>query len=228
VNRNPIEVGAGIHSICPALLRPGVEYDVSGVVWFGWCGMMRKGRKSRLLRRNCIRSALLAGLLMICSVASAETLVLPPDMLELFKAHHCDAVVDYNNSPQGLDKNVPFDYSGWPGSRHIIAWCTRDLKKPAADRKYVMVLSFEKTNEPLRKCPGEIANMLHIGGIRLTKPTLISTREYPLRFLDTGKLVERAEPFLTDVILNRNPVDGSLELFTCVDGRWARASESGD
>jgi hypothetical protein len=182
-----------------------------------------------MIPKNCIKSAALAGMLMICRVASAQgTLVTPPDMLELFRAHHCEAVDDHNNSPQGLDNNVPFDYSGWPGSRHIIAWCTRDLKKPAADRKYVMVLSFEKVNEPLRKCAGEITNMLLVGGIKLMEPTQISTRKLPLRFLDTGKPIERAEPFLTDAILNRNPVDDSLELFTCVDGRWARASRRGD
>jgi hypothetical protein len=182
-----------------------------------------------MILNNRIKSAVLAGMLTICCVASAQgTHVIPPDMMDLFKAHHCEAVDDYNNSPEGLDNNVPFDYSSWPGSRHIIAWCTRDLKKPAADRKYVMVLSFEKVNDPLRKCAGEIANMSHIGGIKLMEPTQISTRKFPLRFLDTGKPVERAEPFLTDAILNRNPVDGSLELFTCVDGRWARASQRGD
>jgi hypothetical protein len=181
-----------------------------------------------MISKNCIMSAALAGTLMVFCVASAqETLVFPPGMLELFKAHHCEPADDYNNSPQGLS-NVPFDYSGRPGSRHIIAWCTRDLKKPAADRKYVMVLFFEKVNDPLRKCAGEITNMPRIGGIKLIEPTQISTRKFPFRFLDTGKPVERAEPFLTDTILNRNPVDGSLELFTCVDGRWARASQRRD
>jgi len=29
-------------------------------------------------------------------------------------------------------------------------------------------------------------------------------------------------------VLNRNPADGKLELFTCVDRRWARGSERGD
>jgi hypothetical protein len=168
-------------------------------------------------------------MLITCGAVSAqETLVLPPGTLELFKAHHCEAVDDYNNSPQGLHNSVAFDYSSSPGSQHIIAWCTRDLKKPAENRKYVMVLSSEKMNEPLRKCAGEISNMLHIGGIRLMKATQISTLKFPLRYLDTGKPVARAEPFLTDAILNRNPADGSLELFTCIDGRWARASERGD
>lgn len=189
----------------------------------------RKDLTEFMIPNNCTKSAALAGMLMIFCVASArETLVFPPDMLELFKAHHCEPADDYNNSTKGLDNNVPFDYSSWPGSRHIIAWCTRDLKKPAAGRKYVMVLFFEKANDPLRKCAGEIANMPHIGGIKLIEPTQISTKKFPLRFLDTGKPVERAEPFLTDTILNRNPVDGSLELFTCVDGRWARASQRGD
>ena len=112
------------------------------------------------------RLAILVAILGICCDANAQgTLVIPPDMADLFKAHHCEAVEDYNNSPQGLDTNVPFDYSSWPGSRHIIAWCTRDLKKPAAERKYVMVLSFENAGEPLRKCVGEIADMRHIGAL---------------------------------------------------------------
>lgn len=182
-----------------------------------------------LAQSNLVNSVMLAVLLTICYRATAqETLVIPPDMLELFKAHHCDAVNDNNKSLLGLDSNVPFDYSGWPGSRHIVAWCTRDLKKPPSGRKYIMVLSFENVNDPLRKCPGEIANMPHIGGLRLLEPTQISTKKFPLRFLDTGKVVEQKEPFLTDAILNRSPVDGSLELFTCVDGRWARASQRGD
>jgi len=182
-----------------------------------------------MIPHKYIRSAVIVGMFTILPIAGAqETLVLPPDMLDLFKSHHCDAVDDYNNSRDGTRDNVPFDYSSWPGSRHIVAWCTRDLKKPAAERKYVMVLSFEKVDDPLRKCAGEIANMSHIGGIKLMKPTQISTTQFPLRYLDTGKSVQRSEPFLSDAILNRNPSDGSLELFTCVDGRWARAGQRGD
>lgn len=179
--------------------------------------------------KKYIGAALLAGMPVILHVASAqESLVIPPDVLDLFKAHHCEAVDAFNHSRDGAGDNVPFDYSSWPGSRHIVAWCTRDLKKPAAERKYVMVLSFEKVDDPLRQCAGEIANMSHIGGIRLMKPTQISTTQFPLRFLDTGKPVQRAEPFLTDAILNRSPSDSTLELFTCVDRRWARASQRGD
>jgi len=166
-------------------------------------------------------------LTLCCSAMAQERLVMPPDVLQLFKAHHCDAVDDYDNSPQAVD-NAPFDYQSSRGVRHSVAWCTRESKKPANDRKYVMALYFEKSNEPLRKCPDEIPNMLQIGGLKLIEHTKISPSIFRLRFLDTGEAVERKEPFLTDGVLNRNPADGNVELFTCIDGRWARASQRGD
>jgi hypothetical protein len=61
-----------------------------------------------------VKSAVFAALFAFCcSAAAHDQFLMPPEILDLFNAHHCDAVDDYIDSAQAPD-NPPLDYQSWP------------------------------------------------------------------------------------------------------------------
>jgi hypothetical protein len=149
-----------------------------------------------------------------------EVLVSPPGLEDLYAAHHCKAIDESLRLRFG-EEFAPFEYHMYGTHPYLLGWCTRDSAAVKSPHSFVLVMRFGLASDPLRQCSDEIANVVRMGRLDVMEPRMISTAVFLLRFLDTNERVRLSKPFTANGIASEDPEDKSLELFVCVNGRWA-------
>jgi hypothetical protein len=147
-------------------------------------------------------------------------LVSPPGLEDLYAVHHCKAIDESLRLRFG-EEFAPFQYHMYGTHPYLLGWCTRDSAAAKSPHSFVLVMRFGLASDPLRQCSDEIANVVRMGRLDVLEPRLVSTAMFPLRFLDTNEPVRLAKPFTANGIASQDPEDNSVELFVCVNGRWA-------
>jgi hypothetical protein len=162
-------------------------------------------------------------LLAFLSTASAgaqERLVLPPQLEDFAKAHHCQPVSGFVTDDES-DQAAPFDFGyefhHGPPKVLLAGWCTKEAQKLRGT--YTLLILAERSDHPLRSCPEEIPNVTRIGRPEIAAGPMVP---YDFVMLDTGeRLSVRATRIMFGV---RNHVPGTADFYACVAGRWAHYS----
>ena len=153
-------------------------------------------------------------------VSGQERLVLPPQLEEFAKAHHCQPVPGFVTD-EGSSQAASFDfhYEYYHGSPKVLlaAWCTKAA--PESKGTYSLLILAERPDHPLRSCPDEIPNVTRIG-----RPSLDAGPMVPHDFvmIDTGERLTVREPRIMFGV--RNHVPWGNDFYACVAGQWAHYS----
>jgi len=149
------------------------------------------------------------------SAIAQERLILPREVEDLAKAHHCEPV-SHDLESDDPTQLTPFDISNVPPKIMIAAWCTKGSAKPASAQTYTLLIWVQAPDNPLRTCPDEIQNVPRIGSPRLYAGPMVP---HDFTFMDTGlRLTVRDSRIMFGV---RNLVPGRQEFYACIVGRWA-------
>lgn len=149
-----------------------------------------------------------------------ERLVLPPQVEEVARAHHCQPVTEFvtdEESSHAAPFELRYEFKFDPPKAFLAAWCAKDA--PASNRISTLLVWAERPDHPLRSCPDEIPNATWIG-----HPTLDAGPMVPHDFvmIDTGeRLTVRESRVMFGV---RNHHQSGNDFYACVAGRWARYS----
>lgn len=165
-------------------------------------------------------SAAIFAILLTIPAWGQERLVLPAQVEEAARAHHCQPVTAFVTDEESSDA-APFDFRYEfkfdPPKAFLAAWCVKDT--PASRRSPALLVWAERPEHPLRSCPGEIPNATRIG-----HPTMDARPMIPHDFviIDTGeRLTDRESRVMFGV---RNHYHSGSDFYACVAGRWARYS----
>jgi hypothetical protein len=159
-------------------------------------------------------------LLLAAPLVAQETLVLPPQLNQVAKAHHCSPVVTFvtdEESNQATPFGLRYESHYGPLKTLLAAWCTKDTSKPKG--AYTLLIWAEREDQPLRSCPDEIPNVKRIG-----RPSLDVWPKIPHDFviMDTGERLSVRE---TQVMFGvENHLPEGVDYYACVAGRWAHYS----
>jgi hypothetical protein len=150
-----------------------------------------------------------------------ERLVLPPQVEDFAKAHHCQPVSGFvtdEESSQAAPLDFGYEFNHGPPKALFAAWCTKDAPE-SSKGTYTLLIWSERLDHPLRSCPSEIPNVTRIG-----HPSVDAGPMVPHDFvmMDTGeRLTVRDSRIMFGV---RNHVTWGKDFYACVGGRWAHYS----
>lgn len=153
-------------------------------------------------------------------VGAQETLVPPPQLLEVAKAHHCLPVVSFvadEESKQAAPFGLRYELHYGPPKTLLAGWCAVDPSRPKPP--YTLLIWAEREDQPLRSCPDEIPNLKRVG-----RPALEAWPKIPHDFvtMDTGeRLSARGMQVMFGV---ENHLPEGVDYYACVAGRWAHYS----
>lgn len=161
----------------------------------------------------------MAVLVLPTAAVSAENLVVPRDLYEFIKSEGCEQISDFFNARVSAEY-PPYAVRVLPeGKREIAVWCTKDIKKPHAEREYSLLVRFDDPKNPLANCPKRIDGIKFIGGLTFTtvnEPVdwyyFVGSRK---KVADEGHLSPKAI---------ESVYDGTGDYYICVDGQWASRS----
>jgi hypothetical protein len=165
---------------------------------------------------------IVVGLLLILLSAhlnAQETLVPPPQLLDVAKAHHCLPVTSFvadEESSQAAPYGLRYESHG-PLKTLLAGWCARDpskLKPP-----YTLLIWAELEDQPLRSCPNEIRNLKRTGRPELEAWPMVP---YDFVIMDTGERLSVREKRVMFGVENHLPE--GVDYYACVAGRWAHYS----
>lgn len=97
-------------------------------------------------------------------LSAQETLVPPPQLNQVGKAHHCAPIVRFvadEESSQAAPFGLSYEFHHWPPKGLLAGWCTKDASK--SNGPYTLMIWAERGDQPLRTCPNEIPNVKAIG-----------------------------------------------------------------
>jgi hypothetical protein len=159
-------------------------------------------------------------LLLTVPVGGQERLVLPPQVEQFARAHHCQPVSEFVTDEQS-SQSAPFDlhyeFHYDPPKTLLAAWCTKDA--PVAKGIYTLLIWAERPDHPLRSCPDEIPNVTRIGHPALDAGPMVP---HDFVMMDTGeRLTVRESRIMFGV---RNHVAWGQDFYACVAGKWAHYS----
>lgn len=163
-----------------------------------------------------IFSAVFAVLLTV-PAGGQERLVIPPQVEEVAKAHHCQPVsafVTDEQSSQAALFDLHYEFHFDPPKTLLAAWCTKDA--PVSKGIYALFILAERLDHPLHSCPDEIPNVTRIG-----HPALDAAPMVPHDFvmMDTGeRLTFRESRIMFGV---RNHVAWGQDFYACFAGKGA-------
>jgi hypothetical protein len=149
-----------------------------------------------------------------------ERLILPPQVEEVARAHHCRPVTEFvtdEESSHAAPFEIRYEFKFEPPKAFLAAWCAKDA--PASKVLSTLLVWAERPDHPLRSCPDEIPSATRIG-----HPTLDAGPMVPHDFvmIDTGeRLTVRESRIMFGV---RNHYHSGDDFYACVAGRWARYS----
>jgi hypothetical protein len=159
----------------------------------------------------------LFAVLLAMALGAQETLVPPPQLDQVAKAHHCFPVVSFvvdEESHQAASFEVHYEFHHGPPKALLAGWCTKDASKPKGP--YTLLIWAEREDQPLRSCPDEIPNIKRIG-----HPAIDAWPMIPHDFvmMDTGERLSVREARVMFGVENRLP--GGVDYYACVadDGR---------
>lgn len=149
-----------------------------------------------------------------------ERLVLPPQVEEFAKAHHCQPVSEFvtdEESSQAAPFDFGYEFHHGPPKALFAAWCTKGT--PESKGTYTLLIGAERSDHPLRSCPDEIPNVRRIG-----HPSIGAGPMVPHDFviMDTGERLTVREPRIMFGV--RNHVLRGKDFYACVAGMWAHYS----
>jgi hypothetical protein len=158
--------------------------------------------------------------LLAAPLGAQETLVLPPQLNQVAKAHHCSPVVIYvtdEDSKQATPFGLRYEFHHGPLKTLLAAWCTKDTSKPKGT--YTLLIWAEREDQPLRSCPDEIPNVKRIG-----RPELDAWPKIPHDFvmMDTGERLGVRETRMMFGVENHLPE--GVDYYACIAGHWAHYS----
>jgi hypothetical protein len=149
-----------------------------------------------------------------------ERLVLPPQVEDFAKAHHCNPVSGFvtdEESSQAAPFDFGYEFHHGPPKVLFVAWCTKD--PPELKGIYTLLIKVERQHHPLRSCPDEIPNVTRIGHPSLDAWPMVP---YDFVMMDTDeRLTVRESRIMFGV---RNHVRWGKDFYACVAGRWAHYS----
>jgi hypothetical protein len=159
-------------------------------------------------------------LLLAMSLGAQETLVPPPQLNKIAKAHHCLPVVSFvadEKSSQAAPFELHYEFKYQPPKALLAGWCTKDASQPKGT--YTLLIWAEREDQPLRSCPDEILNVKRIG-----RPELEAWPKIPHDFvmMDTGERLSVRETRVMFGVENHLPE--GVDYYACVAGRWAHYS----
>ena len=150
-------------------------------------------------------------------VGGQERLVLPPQLEDFARAHHCKPVSGFVTDEESSDAapfSFQYEFHDGPPKVLLAAWCTKDT--PQSKGTYSLLILAERQGTPLRSCPDEIPNLMRIG-----RPEIYAGPMIPHDFvmMDTGeRLTVRESRIMFGV---RNHLPSGKEFYACIVGRWA-------
>lgn len=158
--------------------------------------------------------------LLAAPVAAQETLVPPPQLLQVARAHHCSPVIRFvadEESSQAASYGLRYEFHYGPPKTLLAGWCTKDKSKP--ERPYTLLIWAEREDQPLHTCPDEIPNIKRIG-----RPAIEAWPKIPHDFviIDTGERLGARESTVMFGVENHLPE--GVDYYACVAGRWAHYS----
>lgn len=159
-------------------------------------------------------------LLLALPLGAQETLVLPPQLSQVARAHHCSPVVTFvtdEESKQATPFGLRYESHYGPLKTLLAAWCMKDTSKPKGT--YTLLIWAEREDQPLHSCPDEIPNVKRIG-----RPELEAWPMIPHDFvmMDTGERLSVGEKRVMFGVENHLPE--GVDYYACVAGRWAHYS----
>jgi hypothetical protein len=83
-------------------------------------------------------------------------LVLPPQVEDFAKAHHCQPVSGFvtdEESNQAAPFDFHYEFHNGPPKVLLAAWCTKDA--PESKGTHTLLIWAERPDHPLRSCPDE-------------------------------------------------------------------------
>jgi hypothetical protein len=158
--------------------------------------------------------------LLAVPLSAEETLVPPPQLDQVAKAHHCLPVVSFvvdEEGHQAASFELHYESHHGPLKALLSGWCIKDASKP--NGLYTLLIWAERQDQPLRICPDEIQNVKRIG-----HPAIDAWPKIPHDFvmMDTG---ERLSVRDTRVMFGvENHLPEGVDYYACVAGRWAHYS----
>jgi hypothetical protein len=159
-------------------------------------------------------------LLLAPPLGAQETLVPPPQLIQVAKAHHCLPIVRFvadEESSQAASFEIHYESHYGPLKALLAGWCTKDASQPKGP--YTLLIWAERQDQPLRSCPDEIRNVQRIG-----HPIIEAWPKIPHDFvmMDTGERLMVRETSVMFGVENHLPE--GVDYYACVAGRWARYS----
>jgi hypothetical protein len=181
----------------------------------GTCAKLTAGPNKHMKIVVGIVTALLA-----VPVGAQETLVPPPQLNQVAKAHHCLPVISFvqdEESSQAAPFGLRYESHYGPLKTLLAGWCAKDPSKPKPP--YTLLIWAEREDQPLRSCPDEIPNVKRIG-----RPELDAWPKIPHEFvmMDTGERLSVRETRVMFGVENHLPE--GVDYYACVAGRWAHYS----
>jgi hypothetical protein len=153
--------------------------------------------------------------LLTVSAVGQERLVLPPQVEDVARAHHCQPVTEFvtdEESSHATPFEIHYEFKFDPPKAFLVAWRAKDA--PASKVISTLLVWAERPDHPLRSCPGEIPNANPIG-----HPTFDAGPMVPHDFVmtDTGaRLTVRESRIMFGV---RNHYRSGNDFYACVAGR---------
>ena len=163
----------------------------------------------------------IVALLLAVSLSAQETLVSPPQLFEVAKAHHClpvtSSVADEESS-QATPFGIRYESHYGPLKTLLAGWCARDPSK--LEPPYTLLIWAEREDQPLRSCPNEIRNLKRIGRPEPEAWPMMIPHDFVM--LDTGERLSVREKRVMFGVENHLPE--GVDYYACVSGRWAHYS----
>ena len=163
----------------------------------------------------------IVALLLAVSLSAQETLVSPPQLFEVAKAHHCLPVTSFvadEESSQAAPFGIRYESHYGPLKTLLAGWCARDPSK--LEPPYTLLIWAEREDQPLRSCPNEIRNLKRIGRPEPEAWPMMIPHDFVM--LDTGERLSVREKRVMFGVENHLPE--GVDYYACVSGRWAHYS----
>jgi hypothetical protein len=166
-------------------------------------------------------SGAIFAVLLTVSAEGQQRLVLPPQVAEVARAHHCQPVTEFvtdEESNHAAPFELTYEFKFDPPKAFLTAWCAKDA--PAWKGINTLLVWAERPDHPLRSCPDEIPTVTGIGHPTLDAGPPMVPHDFVM--IDTGERPTVRESRIMFGV--RNHHHSSSDFYACVAGRWAHYS----
>lgn len=181
------------------------------------CFTRRHKMKSSVQRIQCLLVTCFLLSTLFAGAVSADTLVMPRELVNLALANHCTQINDFFERPGMI--NPPFVYGWVPGDADSAAFWCKKLDK--SDKPYNLMFKVHDPKE-LAGCPAIIEWWNPPAGLSIETRRTLSLRDF--RYISQPQRIGPSGVVQNARILVNDNGDGLREIFYCHLGQWLFAT----